>query len=125
MVAARGRVFIIDDDEAVRNSLKFVLELEGMDVLLFRDGAAFLAHADGPLDGCLLVDYLMPAMSGVDLMDAMKARNLALPAILMTVHPTDELRRRARAIGFLHVLEKPLNDRALVETIRFALAGPF
>lgn len=123
MAAARGRVFVVDDDEAVRNSLKFALELEGLDVLLFHDGRAFLAHVDVTVSGCLLVDYKMPGLSGVELVKELRSRRLALPAILMTVEPTDELRARARETGFVHVLEKPLNDGALVETIRFALAG--
>ncbi|QCK86438.1 response regulator [Phreatobacter aquaticus] len=122
MVAARGPVFVIDDDEAVRKSLKFVLELEGLDVVLFRDGEAFLAHVDRTTDGCLLVDHFMPVMTGVELMLELRTRQVVLPAILMTVQPSDELDHRARATGFTHVLEKPLNGGTLIEAIRLALA---
>jgi two-component system, LuxR family, response regulator FixJ len=121
MAAAHGPVLIVDDDEAVRNSLKFALELEGLEVLLYRSGAEVLDTARLPRDGCLLIDYLMPAMSGVDLMAALKERCIDLPAILMTSGVTRELNSRARAIGFRTVIEKPLDGGLLMETIREAL----
>jgi two-component system, LuxR family, response regulator FixJ len=123
MTAPAGRVFVVDDDEAVRKSLKFVLELEGLDVQLFDDGDAFLRARVTPADGCMLIDYIMPSMNGVELMGEMKTRSIDMPCLLMTVRPSDELRLRALDVGFLDVLEKPLDDGTLVDTIRSALAS--
>jgi two-component system, LuxR family, response regulator FixJ len=123
MAASRGPVIVVDDDEAVRNSLKFALELEGLDVLLYRDAGEVLTGPNLPDAGCLLIDHQMPLMTGLELVQILRARQVGLPAILMTVDATGDLRHRARRTGVQHVLEKPLNDGALVESIRAALAG--
>lgn len=118
-----GPVIVVDDDEAVRRSLKFALELEGLAVRLYGGGEELLADKDLPVKGCLVIDYHMPAMNGVDLIDRLRRREVDLPAILITAEATDDLRRRAARAGFKHVLEKPLEDGALVDSIHGALAG--
>jgi two-component system, LuxR family, response regulator FixJ len=116
-------VLVIDDDAAVRQSLKFALELEGLDVRLYPGGEEVLAQADLPVTGCLVVDYFMPAMTGVELVEGLRRRHVALPAILITAKATPEVRERAVRAGFREVLEKPLEDGALVDSIRDALAS--
>lgn len=123
MSAATGPVIVVDDDAAVRDSLKFALELEGMNVRLYEGGAELLADADGLSRGCLVVDYSMPAMNGLELVDRLRGRAVRLPAILITGKANDELRSRAAGAGFRLVLEKPLEDGALVDGIRSALAA--
>jgi FixJ family two-component response regulator len=122
MSTDKGPVMVVDDDAAVRDSLKFALELEGLDVRLYGGGPELLADADLPATGCLVVDYFMPAMDGVDLVEALRRRRVDLPAILITAKATGEVRRRAACAGFRQVLEKPLEDGSLVDSIRRALA---
>ncbi len=124
MPLSPGPVLVVDDDAAVRHSLKFVLELEGLDVRLYEGGADLLAAGDLPVNGCLVVDYRMPAMDGVELMDRLRGRRVSLPAILITSKATRDLCERAARSGYRQVLEKPLEDGRLVDSIRCALDVP-
>lgn len=117
-----GTALIVDDDAAVRSSLKFALELEGLRVRLYDGPEALLAERDLPACGCLVVDYRMPAMDGLELIDTLRARGVAMPTILITGHANTQLRIRAARSGIRQVLEKPLSDGALVESIRSAIA---
>lgn len=118
-----GSVIVVDDDAAVRNSLKFALEIEGLSVRAYQGGAELLAETDLPKTGCLVVDYYMPAMNGVDLIRCLRRRKIDLPAILITAKATDDMRRSAARAGIRQVLEKPLEDSSLVDSIRGALAA--
>ncbi|HZH12361.1 MAG TPA: response regulator [Microvirga sp.] len=111
----------MDDDAAVRQSLKFALELEGMNVRVYASGVELLAEPDLPAEGCLVVDYYMPSMNGVELMDKLRRRMVRLPAILITARATDDMRTRAVRSGFHQVIEKPLEDSTLLDSIRGAL----
>jgi two-component system, LuxR family, response regulator FixJ len=121
MPAKPGQVIVIDDDAAVRNSLKFALELEGLTVRAYEDAGALLAETALPAEGCLVVDYYMPTMNGVDLIKCLRRRHVELPAILITAKATDALRRSAVQAGFRQILEKPLEDSSLLDSIRGAL----
>ncbi len=121
MPSTTGLVLIVDDDAAVRSALKFALEVEGLSVRLYDGPAALLADIELPRCGCLVVDYRMPGMDGLQLVDALRARNVALPVILITARASKQLRRCAENSGIDYVLEKPLSDGALVESIRSAL----
>lgn len=116
-----GTVLIVDDDAAVRSALKFALEVEGFRVRLYAGSEALLADLDLPCCGCLVVDYRMPVMDGLQLIDALRDRNVAMPAILITGRSNDGLHRLAARSGVSQVLEKPLSDGALVAGIRQAL----
>ena len=117
-----GPVLVVDDDAAVRSSLKFALEVEGLIVRLYDGPAALLADGNLPKYGCLVVDYRMPGMDGLQLVEALRARDVVLPVILITSRPNKHLRRVAEKSGISYVLEKPLSDGSLVESIRSALA---
>ncbi len=119
-----GPVIVVDDDAAVRQSLKFALELEGLNVRLYEGGDELLAEPDLPESGCLVVDYYMPVMNGVELVDRLRQRLVNLPAILITARATDDMRRLASRSGFRQVIEKPLEDGTLIESIHGALASP-
>jgi two-component system response regulator FixJ len=121
MLKKPGTVFIVDDDAAVRSALKFALEVEGFSVRLYAGPEALLADLDLPCCGCLVVDYRMPVMDGLQLIDALRKRHVAMPAILITGRANDGLRCLAARSGVSQVLEKPLSDGALVEGIRQAL----
>jgi FixJ family two-component response regulator len=117
-----GSVLIVDDDAAVRNSLKFALGIEGMDVRLYSSGVELLADDHLPEHGCLVVDYQMPAINGIQLVDILQGRHRHYPTILISGHVSDDVRKRAAAAGIHQVLEKPLLDEDLVNSIRLALA---
>jgi two-component system response regulator FixJ len=124
MGTASGPVIVVDDDAAVRNSLKFALELEGFDVRVYEGGAEMLAREVPGSGGCLVVDQYMPGMTGLELVDRLRARRVDIPTILITAKGSEDLRRRAAISGIRQVLEKPLEDSALLEGIHSALGAP-
>lgn len=116
-------VLVVDDDAAVRAALKFALEVEGFRVQLYAGPEAVLADANLPKRGCLVIDYRMPGIDGIELVDRLRKRDVALPAILISGRVNKQLRCLAARVGLVQVLEKPLSDATLVESIRSAL-GP-
>jgi FixJ family two-component response regulator len=119
--AANGPpVLVVDDDPAVLNSLKFVLEIEGFPVRVFRSDEELIAAGTLPKSACLVVDYVLPGRNGLDLIAALRADGVGLPAILITSHPSAGVRQRAAAAG-IPIVEKPLLGNALTEAIRRAL----
>ncbi len=72
-------VLVVDDDAAVRSALKFVLEVEGFRVRLYPDAGTLLADGDLPRQGCLVIDYRMPGMDGLELVERLRADHVALP----------------------------------------------
>jgi two-component system response regulator FixJ len=116
-----GKVLIIEDDPAVRSSLKFALEVEGFLARAYQTGAELLKDTDIPEDGCLVVDYKLPDMSGLDLIVELRRRKVDLPAILITTHPDAALRDRAARAG-VPLIEKPLLNDLLFQGIRTGAA---
>jgi len=114
MSSCPGSVLIVDDDAAVRDSLKFALGMEGMEVRLYGSGGEFLADEYLPEHGCLVVDYQMPALNGIQLVDILRSRQKRYPAILISGNVSDDVS---------HVLEKPLLDETLLNCIRSALSS--
>ncbi len=123
MLPVSDVVLVVDDDAAVRASLKFALEVEGFKVSLYDRASALLADTNLPKRACLVVDYRMPDIDGVELLERLRAVNVGFPAILISGRVSRPLRALAERLGFTAVLEKPLSDAALVETIRTALAS--
>ena len=123
LTARRYVVIIIDDDLAVRNSLKFSLEIEGLTVRSYATGAELLSADDLALCSCLVVDQNMPEINGLDLIALLRARHFAAPSILITSHPSPSLRERARTAG-VPIVEKPLLGSALLDTIRDVVVEP-
>ena len=120
LTAPKDVVLVIDDDMAVLGSLKFSLEIEGFAVEVFRTAEEFLDRSPLPPAACLVVDYRLPAMDGLELVARLRARGIAFPAILITTNPSEAVHRRADAAG-LAIVEKPLLGNALGEAIRSAL----
>jgi two-component system, LuxR family, response regulator FixJ len=123
MPVSSGPVLVVDDDAAVRQSLKFALGLEGLDVRVYASAQDLLAESEIPPHACLVVDYDMPAMNGLELVSELRNRHVAFPAILIAGGLNQSLRRRALDAGITAVLEKPLSDSSLVDRIRSALAS--
>jgi FixJ family two-component response regulator len=118
---AKQVILVVDDDEAVRNSLRSMIRSEGFEVRAFSNGRDLLNEASLPAIGCLVVDYHMPAMNGLELISALRGRGVSIPAILITGNPTKDVRDRAAAIAVL-VVEKPCQGSYLLDCVREAVA---
>jgi two-component system response regulator FixJ len=117
---ARRTVLVVDDDPAVRSSLQFFLEIEGFVVRAYACGSDLLNDLNMPASGCLVIDYRLPSMNGLDLLSELRRRSIKLPAILVTTDPTSSVRAQTAAAGAL-LIEKPLLNEALFEGIRAAM----
>jgi len=121
-VHERGRaVYLVDDDRAVLNALQFSLGIDGYDVAAYSSGTDFLTAVDGLGGGCLVVDYHLSDMTGLDLTRWLRARGVKAPVILITGNREPAVLRGASAAGVC-VIEKPLIDAALRDAIRVATA---
>jgi FixJ family two-component response regulator len=114
-------VLVVDDDPAVRKSLKFSLQIEGFTVRVHANGQELLADPDLPSHGCLVIDQRMPDLTGLDVVARLRDRHVALPVILITTHPSAAVRNRAANAG-IALIEKPLLNDALLHGIRDAIA---
>jgi two-component system response regulator FixJ len=122
-VLANPVVIVVDDDAAVRGSLKFALEIEGFAVRTYPKGDDLLG--DGRLDdcACFIIDQKLPGMNGLDVVAALRKEHIAAPAILITSQPTIMLQERAARAG-VPIVEKPLLGNALIERVRNVIARP-
>lgn len=118
LLPAHDLVLIVDDDQAVRDALKFALELDGLSVDTCDSGAELLRHPRLTDARCLVLDYQMPGMNGFAVMSELKRRNVTLPVILITAPLSREVERKAVAAGVAGVLEKPLLEDILLDKIR-------
>jgi len=115
--ADRQVVHVVDDDEAVRDSTRMVLESYGMHVQTYESGRAFLATADEDSSGCLLLDQHMPDMTGLEFLEVLRTRRRRLPVIMITARADSTFRERAMRAGAAALLDKPVADDDLVRTI--------
>jgi two-component system, LuxR family, response regulator FixJ len=114
-------VHLIDDDEAVRTSLAFVLEMNDLPARTYASAVAFLKIAEGLTGGCIVTDVRMPDMSGLELVRKLRERHINLPVIVITGHGDVPLAVEAMRAGVLDFIEKPFDDEVLIRSIRTAL----
>jgi two-component system, LuxR family, response regulator FixJ len=114
-------IYAIDDDDAVRQSLEFLLRAAGINVRSFESAKAFLAVLPEITSGCIITDVRMPDISGIDLLRKVKERNLDIPVIVVTGHGDVSLAVEAMKIGAADFLEKPFDDDQLIAAVRAAL----
>jgi two-component system, LuxR family, response regulator FixJ len=114
-------IYVVDDDTDVLGSLRFLLETDGFDVRTFRNGTALLNGSTATEADCFVIDYKMPAMSGIDLANRLRNRNLDAPVILITGYPDENIEEKAAAAGIRHVLLKPHLEESLASRIRGAI----
>jgi len=115
-------VFVVDDDQAIRNSLKWLIESVGMKVEAFESADAFIESYYPGRSGCLLLDVRMPGMSGLDLQEYFVSEGIRIPVIIITGHGDVPMAVRAMKAGAVDFIEKPFNDEVLLDSIRNALA---
>lgn len=114
-------VHIVDDDEAVRRSLAFMLSSAGLAVRVYDSAAAFLDGVDTLQYGCLITDVRMPEMSGIELLQRIRERLPCLPAIVITGHGDVPLAVEAMKAGAIDFIEKPFDEQAILNAVKAAL----
>lgn len=115
-------IHIVDDEAPVRSSLAFLLMSSGFAVRMHESGPAFLGALGDPDLVCLVTDLRMPEMNGVELLEALSARGLRVPAIVITGHGDVPMAVAAMKAGATDFIEKPFEDEVLIEAIRRASA---
>lgn len=116
-------VGIVDDDPAVRNSLKFLLEIDGFGVGVYASAHELLTDGDLGRFHCLVIDQYMPGLGGLDLAGTLREKQISAPVILITTHPSKVLVERAAQMG-IPIVEKPLLGNALLDKIHDLAARP-
>ncbi len=114
-------VFIIDDDEGIREGLELLFESINLTAQSFRSGAAFLNVYNQNMTGCLVLDIRMPKMSGLELQQKLKDLNCLLPIIFITGHGDIPMAVEAMRLGALDFIKKPFNEQHLIDRINEAL----
>ncbi|GBG02449.1 DNA-binding response regulator [Azospira sp. I13] len=114
-------VYVVDDDEAMRDSMVWLIESEGYPVQAFSSAEAFLAFYQDGLAGCLVLDVRMPGMSGLELYERLAALRATLPVIFITGHGDVPMAVAALKQGAADFIEKPFNDTDMLRLIRQCL----
>jgi len=115
-------VWVVDDDEFVRDSLTAMLQAYGFDVAAFASGADLLAQRGKAAATCLVIDQHMPGLAGLDVLVELRNRLASPPTILITGRIDPEIEQRARQLGVVAILQKPFAAARLVSLIRHAIA---
>jgi two-component system response regulator FixJ len=120
-MADKKVVYVIDDDEAMRDSLAFLLDVNGYQTEVFDSSNSFLAKATNRAPACVVSDIRMPGMSGIELVRKLKSDGIPCPVILITGHGDVALAVDAMKAGAVDFIEKPFDDAVLLGAIRSAL----
>jgi two-component system response regulator FixJ len=118
-------VHVIDDDDAVRESVAFLLRSANFQVKTYESAAVFLDAIESGVSGCVITDVRMPGMSGIDLLRQIHRQKLRIPVVVVTGHGDVQLAVEAMKAGAVDFLEKPFDDERVLEAVRTALnRGP-
>jgi two-component system response regulator FixJ len=117
----KGKIYVIDDDEAMRDSLNFLLDSAGFHVTLFESAQNFLDRLAGLEFGCVVSDVRMPGIDGIEMLKRMKAGQSTFPILIMTGHGDVPLAVEAMKLGAVDFLEKPFEDDRLIGMIEAAI----
>lgn len=115
------RVYLVEDDGDVRDALALLLRTSGMVVEAFPDGTSFLAKLTSLAPGCIVADIRMPAISGLQLQDRLRAQSCTWPMIIITGHGDINACRRAFKAGAVEFLTKPVDEHDLLQAIQTAM----
>ena len=111
-------VYLVDDDEAVRNALSLLLETVGLNVRSFASPETFLTQVADLTPGCLILDIRMPAISGLKLQERLSAQGITWPTVVISGHGDIEACRRAFRNGAIDFLSKPVDEQDLIDAIQ-------
>jgi FixJ family two-component response regulator len=117
-------VYIVDDDELVRKGLARLVRSGGFNPKGYESPERFLDEIEPNTRACVLLDITMPRMSGLQVQERLKARGSTLNIIVVSARDDDESRRRARQLGARCFFRKPVDDRALLDAIAWAMDAP-
>lgn len=123
-MAGARQIHVIDDDDAVRDSLGFLLESAGFEVKTWDCGLSFLEGRTDQESGCIVTDVRMPGITGLELVVRLRELGCKLPIIVMTGHADVQLAVEAMKAGAHDFIEKPFDDEVLLQTVEAALARP-
>jgi two-component system, LuxR family, response regulator FixJ len=113
----RGKIFVVDDDESVRQSTCWALRAAGYEALAYESGDAFLRHADVQSPGCAVLDLNMPGSSGIEVLQRLRERGSPLSVVLLTGYGDVPTAVRAMQAGAVDFIEKPYDPEALLAAI--------
>jgi two-component system response regulator FixJ len=116
-------VFVVDDDDAVRNSLRLLLKSASLSTTAFASAQEFLAGWTADQHGCLVLDVRMPGMSGLELQEELNRRGAIIPVIFISGHADVPMAVEAIQHGAFDFLQKPFSDQDLIDRIQRALAA--
>jgi len=114
-------VFVVDDDPAMRQSLRWLLQSVGLSVETFGTAEEFLTAVDATRAGCLVLDVRMPGMSGLHLQEELARQRITLPTIIISGYAEVPVAVRALKAGAIDFIEKPFSDQLLVDRVRHAI----
>jgi two-component system, LuxR family, response regulator FixJ len=123
MPSETGAVHIIDDDDALRESLAFLLSTARIEVATYPSAAAFMEAIPGVTLSCVITDVRMPGMSGIDLLKRLREMKIDVPVIVITGHGDVPLAVEAMKVGAIDFLEKPFDDEVLLASVKAAIEG--
>jgi two-component system response regulator FixJ len=120
---SRGKslIYVVDDDHDALASLRFLLETEGFDVRTFRSASALLGSSTRHSADCLVVDYKMAGLNGLELADRLRGLDVTTPIVLVTGYPDENIASKASSAGVHQVVLKPYLEDNLVECVRNAI----
>jgi FixJ family two-component response regulator len=121
MIDKTAAVFVVDDDEAVRTSLRLLIRSIGLPVEAFESAQDFLNHFDPDRPGCLVLDIRMPGMSGLELQQKLNERHAITPVVFITGHGDVPMAVEAMQAGAIDFVQKPFRDQDLIDRINRAL----
>ncbi len=117
----QATVFVVDDDEAMRDSIHWLLESVSLRARMFSSASDFLSSCDLTQEGCILLDVRMPGMSGMELLEHLKNNGVQQPVIIITGHGDVPMAVRALKHGAFDFIQKPFNSQELLDRVNAAL----
>lgn len=119
--ATASRVYVVDDNPAVRDAIRWLVEEVGLRAQVFSTAQAFINEFDPDAIGCLVLDVRMPGMGGLELQDYLLSNHISVPVIVVTGHGDVPMAVRSMKNGAFDFLQKPFNDQTLLDTIFLAI----
>jgi FixJ family two-component response regulator len=116
-------VHIVDDDPSVRLALEMLLISAGLDVVVYESAYNFIQSEIREENACLIVDFMMKGLNGLELQKILTERGSQLPVIFLTAFDSKETRQKAKQAGAVGYFRKPVDDQALLDTIQWALSN--